>query len=87
MPVRTFSITALIFSLSLVGCGGDESSPVDTSESGQMATDAARTREPEDKMFAREQQLIKDAKGVQALLDKDADRKKDAVKNMNQGAF
>jgi len=80
-------IAALIFSFSLVGCGGDESGAANTSEPKSMESDAAptsaETKEPKKKMFAKEQQLIKDAKGMQALLDQDADRKKDAVKNMN----
>jgi len=50
----------------------------------QSATDApVAETEPTNNFFAREQQLIRDAKGVQDMLDQDAAKKKEAMDAAN----
>lgn len=68
--------------LSLAGCGSEEA----TQEEDNMGTSesvAESTPKKANNPFAREQQLIRDVKGIQAILDKDAEEKKAAVKNIN----
>jgi hypothetical protein len=73
---NVFAIGACLL---LVACGGN-----DSSQEESVVSDAPSMAEPEEaKPFAKEQQLIQDAKGVQALLEADAKKKKDAVSGMN----
>lgn len=54
----------------LAGCGGGESA-------GESEA------KPASNPLADEQQLIRDAKAVEAMLEKDAEEKREAVDNLN----
>lgn len=62
----------------LVACGGEGASESEVAAPA-VPTEAKQANNP----LAAEQQLIKDAQGIQGILDKDADRKKQAVKDSN----
>jgi len=67
----------------LISCGGKEDQAA-----GEPATDdAGQTGEAPtpraNNPLARQQQLIRDAQGIQAILDKDAEEKKNALKNID----
>ena len=68
--------------LSLVSCGGQESTEKQTSlaepDSSTVEKPAAANH-----IYAKEQQLLKDARAIQEMLDNDAGRKKEAVKNLD----
>lgn len=54
----------------LIGCGGQDE-------------DGAAEKEKANNPLARQQQLIRDAKEIQGILDKDAERKKKALDGAN----
>jgi hypothetical protein len=65
-----------------VGCGGQES----TEEQVDMAEpDSSMVEKPAgaNHIYATEQQLLKDAKAIQEMLDNDAERKKEARNNLD----
>jgi hypothetical protein len=65
-----------------VGCGDQES----TIEQVDMAEpDSSMVEKPAgaNNIYAKEQQLLKDAKAIQEMLDNDAGRKKEALKNLD----
>jgi len=63
----------------LVACGGDK--PAESNAASAELPKAAA--KPSNNPLAAEQQLIRDAEAVQGILNKDADRKKQAVKDSN----
>jgi hypothetical protein len=65
--------------LSLASCGGQES----TEE--QTEPDSSTVKKPAgaSHIYAQEQQLIKDARAIQEMLDNDAGKKKEALKNLD----
>ncbi|MFT7245272.1 MAG: hypothetical protein ACI82A_002639 [Candidatus Azotimanducaceae bacterium] len=70
-------LCALALTLALTACG-------DISESVSAADTPKETEvKPANNPFAAEQQLIRDAEAIQGILDTDADRKKQAVKDAN----
>ncbi len=70
--------------LSLVSCGGGDSSNESTGTmKPESTTDAEPAAKGTNNIFAKEQQLIRDAKGIQVILDKDAEKKKEALKNLD----
>lgn len=83
MIVTLRSAVFIVACLSLVGCGGEESTQEQTAtaESESSAVDTAPKQS--NNLFAKEQQLIRDAKGIQAILDEDARKKKEALKNID----
>jgi hypothetical protein len=68
--------------LSLVSCGGQESTEEQT---GTAEPDSSTVEKPAgaSHIYAKEQQLIKDARAIQEMLDNDAGRKKKALKNLD----
>ncbi len=64
----------------LNSCGGqdDEAATAD-----KPAAEAAPSQKMANNPLARQQQLIRDAKGIQAILDRDAEEKKKALENIN----
>jgi len=68
--------------LSLVSCGGQESSEEQT---GMAEPDSSTVEKPAgaNSIYAKEQQLIRDARAVQEMLDRDAAKKKAALKNLD----
>ena len=71
------SIALVACCLLLFSCGGQEE------DSAVEAKPAIEKAKPADKPFAMEQQLIRDAKSIQGLLDEDAEEKKKAHENIN----
>lgn len=67
------AVSVLVIPLS--GCGDSEEST--TQKQAHVAKPSAYNP------FAKEQQLIEDAKGIQNLLDQNADEKKQAVNSAN----
>lgn len=65
-------LSALVILLS--GCGGGEE---------PSASEDPVAKPKANNFFAKEQQLIGDAKGIQSLLDRNADEKKKAVNAAN----
>ena len=76
MKIR--NVFAIVACMLLAACGGNDSSQ----EESMMSDEPAMVQSEEPKPFAKEQQLIEDAKGVQAMLDAAAKKKKDAVSDM-----
>ena len=74
------TLTALVILLS--GCGDSEESVTQQPESAAPKQESV-AKPTTNKMFAREQQLIEDAKGIQSLLDQNAEEKKQAVNTTN----
>lgn len=76
--MKYFNVKLAILFLSallLAACGETQN---------QSAADApAAEAEPTKNLFAREQQLIRDAKGVQDMLDQNAAKKKEAMDAVN----
>jgi len=70
-------LPALVFTLGLSACGGTAETDV-VSEAPKEAAS-----KPAYNPLAAEQQLIRDAEAVQGILDKDAERKKQAVLDAN----
>lgn len=70
-------IAVAAFCVFLFGCGSQEE------DTAVKAQPAAEKPKPAAKPFAREQQLIRDAKSIQGLLDEDAEEKKKALDNIN----
>ena len=69
VPQVLILLAACIF---LVGCGGhDEDDAVESQPA------------PGDHMFSDEQRLIESAKGMQDMLDQNAETKKQAIKDAN----
>jgi hypothetical protein len=64
--------------LILFGCGGQEGNSASDSEPASAKTPET-TAKVSNNPFARQQQLLRDAKGVQSLVDKDAEQKKKAL--------
>lgn len=64
----------------LSSCGGQDEEAADAA---MPPAEAAPAPKKAYNPLAREQQLIRDAKGIQAILDKDAEEKKKALDNMN----
>ena len=72
----------IVVCLLLVSCGGQES----TDEQSDMAEPNSSVVEKPagaNHIYAKEQQLLKDARAIQEMLDNDAGRKKEAVKNLD----
>ena len=74
----------------LISCGGNENSAAGDPAAGDPAAGAAAAQStaaaPKPRAsnpLASQQQLIRDAAGIQAILDKDAQEKKNAVKNID----
>ena len=68
--------------LLFVSCGGQES----TDERTDLAEpDSSKVEKPAgaSHIYAKEQQLLKDSRAIQDMLDKDAGKKKEAVKNLD----
>lgn len=61
----------------LFGCSSQEE------DSALEAQPAAEKPKSANKPFAMEQQLIRDAKSIQGILDEDAEKKKKALDNIN----
>jgi hypothetical protein len=78
-PFRILSAATLI--LGITACGGTTEPAVET-ESVTEASKAPAAK-PAYNPLAAEQQLIRDAEALQGILDKDAERKKQAVKDAN----
>ncbi|MBQ74408.1 MAG: hypothetical protein CMQ20_05195 [Gammaproteobacteria bacterium] len=79
---RRFGITSLCFILS--SCGGNDETdaapaPVALPTEAVETPAAKKTNNP----LASQQQLIRDAKGIQGILDKDAEEKKKALEKAN----
>jgi hypothetical protein len=72
-------ITLAAFCILLFGCGSQEEEPA-----VQVKSEPAAAKEPSaSNPFADEQQLIRDAKKIQGLLDEDAEEKKKAHANID----
>lgn len=70
-------ITGCVF---VNSCGGqDEATTVTATPPAEAKPSPKKASNP----LARQQQLIRDAKGIQAILDKDAAEKKKALENIN----
>jgi hypothetical protein len=65
--------------LLFISCGGQEESQEAPESTSVPKTSPEQTSKP----FAREQQLIKDAKAVQSILNQDAEERKKALKDVN----
>jgi len=65
----------------LSGCGGGEEPSASKEEPSASEDPVAKPKA--NNFFAKEQQLIGDAKGIQSLLDRNADEKKKAVNAAN----
>jgi|TARA_B100001964_G_scaffold244117_1_gene324317 hypothetical protein len=61
----------------LIACGGEAEDSTVAAE--PAASQAKSTAKPANNPLASQQQLLKDAKGVQALLDQNAEKKKKAL--------
>jgi len=73
-------ILGLILSAFLVvGCGGSQEKATVQQPKKAEAPAPEKTNNP----LESQQRLIKDAKGLQGILDKDAERKKKAVQDSN----
>jgi hypothetical protein len=68
--------------LLLVSCGGQESTEKQTS---LAEPDSSTVEKPAgaNNIYAKEQQLLKDARATQEMLDKDAGKKKEALDNLD----
>jgi len=77
---KFIKLSALVILLS--SCGDSEESATQTQESVTPKQESA-AKPTTNNMFAKEQQLIEDAKGIQGLLDQNADEKKQAVNSAN----
>jgi len=64
--------------LFLFGCGGEEGNRASDSESAS-AKSSGTTEKASNNPLARQQQLLRDAKGIQSILDKDTEEKKKAL--------
>ncbi|MCZ6503636.1 MAG: hypothetical protein O6945_14125 [Gammaproteobacteria bacterium] len=62
----------------LSSCGGQDEEAAATS-----AAEAAPSPERANNPLARQQQLIRDSKSIQGILDKNAEEKKKALDNIN----
>jgi hypothetical protein len=71
----------IIYSFLLNGCGGQKqaANPAAAPAEAVEATPAKKANNP----LASQQQLIRDAKAIQGILDKDAEEKKKALENSN----
>jgi hypothetical protein len=74
------TLSALV--ILVTGCGDSEVVETQTQEPAAPKQESA-DKPAANKLFAKEQQLIEDAKGIQSLLDQNADRKKQAVNSAN----
>ena len=74
--LKVFSLFAACAFLS--SCGGEEVATTPAAEAVE-APSPKKANNP----LARQQQLIRDAKGIQGILDKDAERKKKALEDIN----
>ena len=72
-------IFSILLCVGLVACGGDKPAEANA-VSSEMPKAAAK---PSSNPLAAEQQLIRDAEALQGILNKDADRKKQAVQDSN----
>lgn len=63
----------------LNSCGGQD----DETAADMPAAEEAPAPKSANNPLARQQQLIRDAKGIQAILDKDAEEKKKTLENIN----
>ena len=70
-------ITLVACCVLLFGCGSQEE------DSAVKSQPAAAKKPTGSNPFAEEQQLIKDAKSIQGLLDEDAEEKKKALENID----
>ncbi len=76
---KTVCLITLMFSFLLLGgCGGEEEEAAVDSQPVKSEA-ASKANNP----LANQQQLIKDARGIQSILDKDAEKKKKAADNIN----
>lgn len=72
-------ITLVVCCVLLFGCGGQDEDRAVEVKSKPVAAKKPSGNNP----FAAEQQLIRDAKSIQGLLDEDAEEKKKALDNIN----
>jgi hypothetical protein len=71
------ALTVVAGCVFLSACGGQEQ---DTAPAAQQpVTEAKAAPKRANNPLANEQQLLKDAKGIQSILDKDAEKKKKAL--------
>ncbi len=63
----------------LGGCGGQDEEAASPATPTAEAVEAPKAYNP----LAREQQLIRDSQSIQGILDKDAERKKKALENID----
>jgi|TARA_B110000263_G_scaffold240121_1_gene243020 hypothetical protein len=77
---KFITLSALVILLS--SCGDSEESATQQPESAAPKQESA-AKPAANNLFAKEQQLIEDAKGIQSLLDQNADEKKQAVNSAN----
>ena len=78
MKRMTFSLIMLFGILVLGGCGGKD----DEATVEDQPVEAAKPKKANNPL-AMEQQLLRDARGIQSLISQDAERKKKAIKNAN----
>lgn len=79
------TILALLSVALLGGCGGGDTS--DSAQAPASPETAAPAKAPaqdtSDNLLSTQQQALKDAQGVQSILDQDAEKKKKALDNLN----
>lgn len=69
----------LLLTVMLSACGGSDTPDTSATEAAAKTEEAAKPKA--NNPLAAEQQLIRDAQAIQGILDQDADRKKQAVKD------
>jgi len=74
------TLSALV--ILVTGCGDSEEAETQMQEPAAPKQESA-VKPAGNKLFASEQQLIEDVKGIQSLLDQNADKKKQAVNSAN----
>ena len=75
------AIGALLLLLVIGGCGGN----ADTKRA-PASTESAAPAQTQDKsggLLSTQREALEESKGVQAILDKDAEKKKKALENLN----
>ena len=73
------AITVIAGCILLFGCGNQDEGSSDASKPAKEASVSSEAKGANNPL-AGQQQLLKGAKGVQSLLDKDAEKKKEALK-------
>ncbi len=77
------NISAILMCVFLVACGGDSADSRADAGDARAVTKPVDSKKAPDNPLASQQQLIKDAKGIQDILDTDAEKKKKALKSAN----